>query len=157
MGAGARRGVLRIDQADDPYLVIFLADLVGHREHWTPKRTTVPCYGKLRKCNNCGRLPLRFYGYTAVLWQDPRTGRLDPWVLQATASVEEQLRGRDLRGEVHLLSARERQSLGRYSLRMLNVVILDPYPSPFKSDQFCSGCSAKGSSISAQATLTRAG
>jgi hypothetical protein len=98
--------VLRVAESIDPYLVIFLGDLVGHREHWD-RRVTVPCFGKHASCRYCGKLPLRFYGYAAVLWQDPRTAKLDPWVLQATASLEEQLREHDLRGQVWHLQRSE--------------------------------------------------
>jgi hypothetical protein len=92
--------VLRIAQCDEPHLVIFLANAIGHREHWPLRPPSVPCFGKERSCRHCGKLPLRFYAYAPVLWQDPRTGKLDPWVLQATANCEERLRDRDLRGEV---------------------------------------------------------
>lgn len=98
-GKGVR--VLRVD-SDTPAVVLFLGPLLGHLEHWISK-ATVPCLGLTGNCPNHARGRLLFYGYAPVLFQDPRTNRPDPWILQATASLEEQLRGLELRGQVWLL------------------------------------------------------
>jgi hypothetical protein len=99
-GKGVR--VLRVDP-ETPVVVLFLGPLLGHLEHWVSK-ATVPCLGLGGNCPNHSRGRLLFYAYAPVLWQDPRTNRPDPWILQATASLEEQLRGIELRGQVWLLT-----------------------------------------------------
>lgn len=99
-GKGVR--VLRVDP-DTPAVVLFLGPFMGHLEHWVSKGT-LPCLGTSGNCPNHSRGRLLFYAYAAVLWQDPRTNRPDPWILQATASLEEQLRGIDLRGQVWLIA-----------------------------------------------------
>lgn len=85
-------------------LIVFLGPMLGHREHYD-KRGNLPCVGPKRHCKNCGRAPDRFYAYAAVLWQDARTGKADPWVVQLTACLEETLRPvPQLRGQVWALN-----------------------------------------------------
>jgi hypothetical protein len=127
-GRGVR--VLRIAESDDPYLVLFLGPLYGHREHWT-RRDTVPCFGKETECRHHNKFPLRFYAYGAILWQDPRTGKLDPWVLQATASLEEQLRFRNLRGEAWLL---RRADLGGRTAEVIGTFVEQRDPSALPAE-----------------------
>jgi hypothetical protein len=101
-GPGKPVHVLRVDSGA-PAIVLFLGPLMGHMEHWV-SRGTLPCYGERDVCMNHAKGRLLFYAYAAVLWHDVRTGKPDPWILQATACLEEQLRGRDLRGEVWCLT-----------------------------------------------------
>lgn len=99
---GRAAHVLRVE-GTAPQLIVFLGSMLGHREHYD-KRGNLPCIGPKRACKHCGRLPDRFYAYASVLWQDDRTGKADPWVIQLTACMEETLRPiPDLRGQVWCL------------------------------------------------------
>jgi hypothetical protein len=123
--------VLRVDTLDS-VLCVFLGRLQGHREHWTGTRT-LPCYAPRRTCRWCGKYPPRFYAYAPVLFQDPRTGKADPWVLQVTASAEETLRDvQDLRGQVWLFSRPDQRLTAELSCEFVENRDRDSLPPPFE-------------------------
>jgi len=80
----------------------FLADLQGLHTHWNGKRT-VPCDGEGDCPASLHRTRIIFKAYApAELWK-PAERHWLPGVLEATEALEEQLRGRHLRGEVWML------------------------------------------------------
>jgi len=81
----------------------FLGDLLGLNTHWTGKRT-VPCDGEGTCQQALHRLRLIFKAYAPVEKWVPANQHWLPGVLEATEHLEEQLRSRQLRGEVWNLS-----------------------------------------------------
>ena len=101
-GEGRPVRILRIEP-DEQAVVIFLGPYQGQIEHWERGRT-FSCPGQ-DFCRTAHRkYRLDWYGYAPVAFQDPRTSRFDPWILQITANLEFRLRNRNLRGEIWLLS-----------------------------------------------------
>lgn len=99
--SGARPVRLLVVKSTYAPTVLFLSDLQGSIEHWDRKRT-VPCRGP-----DCPpaihRGTTLYYAYAAGLVWDTQTRKWSPVVIQATSNLEEQLRGRSLRGEVWTL------------------------------------------------------
>jgi len=80
----------------------FLDNLQGLNTHWNGKRT-VPCDGEGTCPASLHRGRTIFKAYApAELWK-PAERHWLPGVLEATEALEEQLRGRQLRGEVWML------------------------------------------------------
>lgn len=102
---GAASGPVRVlrVQTDVPTIVLFLGPLQGHLEHWNGKRS-VACPGSDECDKSIHRLRTIFYAYAPVGHFNGQTGCCEPAVLQVTAFLEEQLRGRQLRGQVWSLS-----------------------------------------------------
>lgn len=122
--------VLRIDQAAVT-VVLFLGPLEGHLEHWTGKRS-VPCLGEEECEKAVHRLRTVFYAYTPVGHFNPSTGNCEPAVFQLTASAEEDLRGRQLRGQIWSWSRDERRGkVGRVSGTFLEQRNPDQCPPAF--------------------------
>lgn len=85
-----------------PVTVRFLAGYQGLDTHWRSGRT-IPCPGPDECLSSMHKSGIIWKGYAPVeAWEE--LGRLwVPFVLEVTESLEEQLRGRDLRGEVWTL------------------------------------------------------
>lgn len=98
--------VISVPQGTGIY-VKFLGNLRGLLTHWKSGRT-VPCSGDDTCPITLHRTAKIFKAYAAVLEWRPDVQRWRPAVLEATANLEEYLRGRKLRGEVWIL-AREKE------------------------------------------------
>lgn len=83
-------------------VVIFLGPLRGSVQHWTRGRTQ-PCLGDAKACP-CHRDPVRYFAYAPALVHEAATGLWLPVVAQATSALEQQLRGRVIRGECWALT-----------------------------------------------------
>lgn len=83
-------------------VVVFLGPLHGSRQHWSKGRT-VPCLGDAKTCP-AHRDPIRYYAYASALCWESATGLWDPVVVQCTSALEQQLRGRVIRGETWALT-----------------------------------------------------
>jgi len=101
-GPGAPVQVLRVP-AWDSHVVLFLAPLHGQLGHWERGRI-VSCPGGQLCAAKHAHQKLFWYGYAPIYYLDPRTRKFDPWVLEVTSNMEERLRGRDLVGEVWVLT-----------------------------------------------------
>lgn len=92
--------------ADNPMCVRFLADVLGLDTHWKSGRT-IPCSGVGECPVSLHRLGIIWRGYAPVEVWEPAPKLWRPFVLEVTESLEETLRGRQLRGEVWALSRSE--------------------------------------------------
>lgn len=86
-----------------PVHVKFLGPLRGLLTHFHGKRSHA-CLGQGECPQTIHRSGTFFKSYAPVEWWLPQSGRWRKAVLEATANLEEYLRGRKLRGEVWLLS-----------------------------------------------------
>ena len=86
-----------------PITVKFLGPLRGLHTHWQ-KGHSVPCDGAGNCPSALHRSGILFKAYAPVEEWISHLARWRPCVLEATANLEEYLRGRVLRGEVWLLS-----------------------------------------------------
>jgi hypothetical protein len=91
-----------------PITVKFLGPLRGLLTHWQ-KGHSVPCDGAEQCPTSLHRSGTFFKAYAPCEEWIPHLGRWRPIVLEATANLEEYLRGRTLRGEVWMLS-REKEA-----------------------------------------------
>lgn len=86
-----------------PIHVKFLGPLRGLLTHWCKSRS-VPCDGASDCPITLHRSGTIFKAYAAVEYWIAHAGRWRGAVLEATANLEEYLRGRELRGQIWLLS-----------------------------------------------------
>lgn len=89
-----------------PCSVRFLAGFQGLLTHWKGKGS-IPCPGVGTCPDAIHRLRTIWKGYAPVLLWEVRENLWRPWVLEITENLEEQLRGRKLRGEEWLLTRLE--------------------------------------------------
>ena len=95
-----------------PITVKFLGPLRGMLTHWQ-RGHSVPCDGPEKCPSSIHRSGTFFKAYAPVEEWISHLGRWRPFVLEATAHLEEYLRGRLLRGEVWLLSRDEGEKATR--------------------------------------------
>jgi len=86
-----------------PIIVRFLGPVLGLETHWRSGRS-IPCPGPGDCPSTIHRTGTIWKGYAPVEAWEPANRHWRSWVLEVTESLEEQLRGRDLRGEVWILS-----------------------------------------------------
>jgi len=86
-----------------PITVRFLGPLRGLLTHWAGKHS-VPCEGPEKCPAATHRKGTFFKAYSPVMEWIPHLNRWRPAVLEATANLEEYLRGRKLRGETWMLA-----------------------------------------------------
>lgn len=111
-------------------VVLFLGPLRGSRQHWSRNRT-VPCLGDSPACQH-HKDPLRFFAYAPVQAYESATGLWAPYVLQCTSNLEQQLRGRVIRGEVWALTREQHEhNRGAITGKYLQTQPLDTLSEPF--------------------------
>lgn len=111
--------------------MLFLAGYDGLDTHHTSKQP-FPCEG-IDRCSYCKRRQgIIWKGYAPVLAWDATKSLWHPFVLEITESLEEELRGRDLRGEVwHLFREGKGKNndplTGLFAERKTGRVVIEPF------------------------------
>lgn len=91
--------------------LLFLAPYRGVSMHWVQGRTR-PCLGAEVCPDAWHRIPPIYYAFAAAeVWRTDASAWI-PVVLEITAKLEEQLRGRSLRGEIWQLARRTAKGRG---------------------------------------------
>jgi len=101
---GSETVALRVQRVPDgqPLAVVFLFDLRGLLAHYKKSGSTL-CWSATRPCSLCDRGAPQYQAYAPIEAWDPVSKVWMPRVLEITGTLEERLRGRELRGEEWLL------------------------------------------------------